>query len=233
MIIDARALSGDHFGQGNGSVLLSNVRCEPERDMTILECCKRDPEKESNSRYCDHGSAGVRCQDGQLVNNVSVSLFEATSIPTIKYHDVTVLITWQLWQNITRAIATPHSFEVTCFNAQHIIKIISLSNTTITTQVGGLLHGSYYTCCVSAIYEMYTAKGVCTQTETQVVLTTETISSNIGASNLNSMNIVLFIVFGTIVASLLVLSTLLCMVLIYQTRKRMGKRVPTIHTHTR
>ena len=154
---------------------------------------------------------------------------------TITHHDVTVLITWQLWQNATRTIAAPCSFEVMCFNAQHSIKVTSLSNTTITTQVGGLLQGSYYTCCVSAICEMYTAKGVCTQTETQVVLSTSTemTSSNIGASNLNSMNIVLFVVFGTIVASFLVLSTLLCMVLIYQTRKRTGKRVPTIHTHIR
>ena len=173
MIIGAQALRQSYFGQGNGSVLLSRVRCEPVRDMTILECCKRDPEKESNNRYCahNHGSAGVRCQNGQLVKNISATLIKATRTLTDTHHDVTVLITWQLWQNTTRATATPGSFEVTCFNAQHSIKVTSLSNTTITTQVRGLLQGSHYTCCVSAIYEMYTAKGVCTGTETQVVLT--------------------------------------------------------------
>ena len=52
MIIDACSLSGNHFGQRNRSVLLSNVRCEPERDTTILECCNRNPDMGSNSRYC-------------------------------------------------------------------------------------------------------------------------------------------------------------------------------------
>ena len=207
--------------------------------MTILECCKRDPEKRPNSRYCNHGSAGIRCQDGQLVKNISTTLIEAMSTLTLTHHDMTVLIIWQLWQNTTRATASPHSFEVTCFNAQHSIRIISLSNTTITAQVGGLLQGSYYTCCVSAVYELYTARGVCTQTETQSVFTTEITepfnNSNIGsrASNSRSMSVVLFALFGSIVAVLLVLSTLLCMALVYQVRRRAGKSVHTMHTHTR
>ena len=180
MSIDARALPGGHFGQGNESVLLSNVGCEPARDMTILECCGREVQKQS--RYCIHNrvdSAGVRCRDDQLVTNVRTTLIN-TLTNTLTHHNV--LVTWQLQQNSTRSRATalPRSFEVRCFNEIHSIEI-SLSNTTFTTQVGGLLQGSYYTCCVSVVYELYTAKGVCTQTEipepelvtTQISLSTQ------------------------------------------------------------
>ena len=178
MSIDARALPGGHFGQGNGSVLLSNVRCELARNMTILECCGREVQRKI--RYCNRvDSAGVRCRDDQLVMNVRATLIN-TLTNTLTHHNI--LVTWQLQQNSTRSRATavPHSFEVRCFNEIHSIEI-SLSNTTFTTQVGGLLQGSYYTCCVSVVYELYTAKGVCTQAEipepelvtTQISLSTQ------------------------------------------------------------
>ena len=178
MSIDARALPGEHFGQGNGSVLLSNVRCKPARDMTMLECCGREVQKQN--RYCNRGdSAGVRCRDDQLVMNVRATLIN-TLTNTLTHHNI--LVTWQLQQNstISRATAVPRSFEVRCFNEIHSIEI-SLSNTTFTTQVGGLLQGSYYICCVSVVYELYTVKGVCTQAEipepelatTQISLSTQ------------------------------------------------------------
>ena len=236
MSIDARALPGGHFGQGNGSVLLSNVRCEPARDMTILECCRRRAQRQRMYCYRDD-SVGVRCRDDQLVRNI---LLDTLTNTQTSYN--IIVVTWQLQQNSTRssyrATAMPRSFEVRCFNEIHGIKI-SLSNTTFTTQVGGLLQGSYYTCCVSAVCELYTAKGVCTQTETQSVFTTKITepfnNSSIGlrASNSRSMNVVLFAVFGSIIAFLLVLSTLLCMALVYQVRKRAGKSVHTMYTHTR
>ena len=236
MSIDARALPGGYFGQGNGSVLLSNVRCEPARDMTVLECCRRRTQRQRMYCYRDD-SVGVRCRDDQLVKNIRATIIN-TLTKTLTHQNI--LVTWQLQQNSTRSRATamPRSFEVRCFNEIHSIKI-SLSNTTFTAHIGGLLKGSYYICCVSAVYELYTATGVCTQTETQSVFTTEITepfnNSNIGsrASNSRSMNVVLFALFGSIIAFLLVLSTLLCMALVYQVRRRAGKSVHTMHTHTR
>ena len=131
--------------------------------MTILECCKRREPK--HSLNCD--SAGVRCrEDDQLIMNINATstLIDTPTTGSALIH-CNVLVIWQLQQNSSRTTALPRSFEVRCFNEMHSIKI-SVSSTTFTTHVGGLLRNSYYTCCVSAVYESYTAKGVCTQAET-------------------------------------------------------------------
>ena len=241
MIVGAQALPGGHFGQGNGSVVLSNVRCEPSRHMTILECCNRDSQKQR--RYCYHDdSAGVRCEDDQLIKNVSATLIDtlttSTSCTLTHYN---ILIIWQLQQNsIRNTTSGPRSFEVRCFNEVHSIKL-SCTNTTFTIQVGGLLPGSYYSCCVSAVYDLYTAKGVCTQTETPgpeffTPEITESLNIRSRASNSRSRNVLLYVVLtvlGSIAAFLIVLSTLLCMALIYQVHKRAGKNVHTMQAHTR
>ena len=161
--IGAQALHGGYFGQENRpvTVMFTNVGCEPDRDMTILECCKR--RQPTGPKHCL--SAGVWCRDDQLVKNVSATLINTLTTGSTLTHHI-VLVIWQLQRNSSRTTAAvPHSFEVRCFNEMHSIKI-SVSSTTFTTHVGGLLRSSYYTCCVSAVYETYTAKGACTRAET-------------------------------------------------------------------
>ena len=144
--------------------MLSNDGCKPDRDMAILECCRRrEPRNCSNSNHCD--SAGVRCRGDQLIKNVSATLIDTpTTGSTLTRH--IVLVIWQLQRNSSRTTALPRSFEVRCFNEMHSCIKISVSSTTFTIQVGGLLRSSCYTCCVLAVYELYTAKGVCTRAET-------------------------------------------------------------------
>ena len=231
--IGALALRGGYFGQGNGYTAVSDVSCDPARDMTLLECCSRVC-RSNNERikYCDRDrdSAGVRCIDVQRLKNISTTLISTTGTT----HFI-ILITWQLQQNSTAIAATyePRSFEVSCFNEWHSIKM-SLSNTTFTTQVGGLLPSSSYTCCVSAVYDSYMAKGVCTQLEIPGLellrVTTETACTNsnrttIEAANSKSMNALFFGVLGSIITFFLVLSALLCVALIYQVRKKSKESV--------
>ena len=162
-----------------------NIRCELDRDMTILECCK---EKVSESDRCvqrssRRGPVAVRCsRDNQIIRNVSISLITdetPTSGSTLNLtHYYSVLVIWQIYHHHDddrlRTTAVLRSFDVRCFNDVHSIKI-SLSNTTFMTQIGGLLRSSYhYTCCVSAVYDSYTAQGVCTRAETHQLLTTVT-----------------------------------------------------------
>ena len=117
--VGAQALYGGYFGQGNRSVtviLQSNIGCEPDRDMTILECCKR--RQPTGPRHCL--SAGVWCRDDQLIKNVSAILINTpTTGSTLTHHNI--LIIWQLQQNSSRTTAAvPYSFEVSCFNEIHI-----------------------------------------------------------------------------------------------------------------
>ena len=142
--------------------------------MTILEC-RRGRVSESG-RCVQRGSAAVRCSgDDHFIRNVSISLITDETPATdsilnlIQYYNV--LVTWQIHHDLhdinhrLRTTAVLRSFEVRCFNDVHSIKI-SLSNTTFMTQIGGLLRSSYhYTCCISAVYDSYTAQGVCTRAE--------------------------------------------------------------------
>ena len=159
---------------------LHNIRCKPDRDMTILECCK---EEVSESDHCvqrssRRGPVAVRCSgDNQIIRNVSISLITdetPTSGSTLNLtHYYSVLVIWQTHHHhhddrLRTTAAMLRSFEVRCFNNMHSIKILlSPSNTTFMSQIGGLLRSSYhYTCCVSAIYDSYTAQGVCNRAET-------------------------------------------------------------------
>jgi hypothetical protein len=151
-------------------VTLHNVRCESDIDMTILECCIGRVSRPG--RCIQRGPVGVRCSgDDQFITNISATLMideaptTGSTLDSTHYHNI--LVVWQIQQNRLRTTAVQlRSFEVRCFNEMHSIKV-SLSNTTFSTQIGGLLRSSYnYTCCVSAVYESYTAQGVCTQAET-------------------------------------------------------------------
>ena len=75
IILGAEALRDGYFGPGNGSVTvaLHNVRCKPDVDMTILECCKG---RIARPGCCiEHRPAAVRCsRDDQFIRNVSVTL---------------------------------------------------------------------------------------------------------------------------------------------------------------
>ena len=228
MSTGALALRGGYFGQGNGYTAVSDVRCDPAWDMTLLECCSRECRSNSlrERKFCDRDrdSVGVRCMDAQRLNNIGTIIMSTTG----SSHHI-ILITWRLDQNNTgRAIDEPRSFEVRCFNEWHSIKV-SLSNTTFTTQVGGLLPSSSYTCCVSAVYDSYVAKGVCTQTELPC-LELPYVTAEIEAANSKLMNVLVFGALGSIIIFFLVLSALLCVALIYQVRKRSKESVPVMPT---
>ena len=132
--------------------MMSNVNCAPETDDRLLECRHNTY---SNAYYC-HRRAGVRCTPSQRIMSVRAARVDtAVATPTSS-----VEITWQ--QNTT--VAEANIFEVKCYNDRHSIEITVSSDTT-TTELGGLLHSSNYTCCVSAVYDLYTARSVCTVIE--------------------------------------------------------------------
>ena len=147
---DATSLSGDIFGQGSGRFVLGNVQCNLTRNWELLECCS-DYTNCFNTGFCQK-DALVRCSDRQRVGNVTAHILNASSTGTI----YAVLVTWE--QNLT--VDQPISFEVVCRNEKHSIKI-TVSNETSNIQLGGLLP-SPRNCCVSAVYQLYEAKEICT-----------------------------------------------------------------------
>ena len=133
--------------------MMSRVNCAPETDDTLLECRHNT----YSNAYC-HRRAGVRCNVSQRIMSVRAARLD-TAVATATS---SVEITWQ--QNTT--VAEANIFEVKCYNdvVRHSIEITVSSDTT-TTDLGGLLHSSRYTCCVSAVYDFYTARSVCTEVE--------------------------------------------------------------------
>ena len=101
-------------------------------------------------------------------------------------------ITWQ--QNTT--VAEANIFEVKCYNDRHSIEI-TVSRDTTTTELGGLLHSSTYSCCVSAVYDLYTARSVCTEVETP--------TTSVSAPSASNFSSVVGGVLGFIIILLLVL----------------------------
>ena len=143
---------GMEFGQGDGPRWLDNVQCNPTRNMELLECDARGTSFDS----CHDHDAGVKCRDEQRVENVDACIVNILVPSTSKAY--TVLVTWE--QKLT--VEEPTSLKVECSNEQHRI-MITVSNKTLNTQLGGLLSSSY-NCCVSAVYPLYEAKEICTST---------------------------------------------------------------------
>ena len=108
-----------------------------------------------NINNCSH--ARVRCIERQRVKNVTATLRVNTTVTTTN----TVKITWD--QNTT--VAEPTMFVVICGNDRQIT-VMTVSNDTTATDLGGFLSSSNYSCCVSAVYNLYTARSVCMVVET-------------------------------------------------------------------
>ena len=152
----AEGLKSAFFGRGIGRIVLDNVRCD-SREEALLECRHRGFFVED----CDHSEdAGVRCHSDQRLQNVNTKLLNMST--TNAAH--TVLISWNL-QNSSLDPDKPLSYYVKCFNEWHSV-ILSVGNESYATQLEGLLPAAQYNCCVLAVYESYTAKGVCNEIET-------------------------------------------------------------------
>ena len=146
--IAGRGIYGAYFGQGTGPVVFGSVRCNGT-ESELLECNRNMP---ANCGH--HKDVSVRCilTEDQRVKNMTVSANVVdTKTPS------TVLISWVLY-NIT--MDEPTSFDIECSNERHSI-IISVSGQDSTTHLMGLFPLTFYNCCVSAVYELYRAEGVC------------------------------------------------------------------------
>ncbi len=161
---------------------------------------------------CDHTKdTGVQCRDDQG----EVKTISATIVNPV--HTVTVVISQSLG-NSTQA-GVPTMFEIECFSEKHSIAI-SVSNQTLTVNLGGLLSSTSYTCCVSVVNESYTARRICTETVTTNTTITEERPSN-------SSNVVEG-VLGFIITVLLVLLVLLVVLLTYLLRPHWKESVSRI-----
>ena len=134
-------------------------------ETTLLDCHR---DNELFIHNCNHGEdAGVRCRgNSSLLSNsiVNVSINNIASIISTHGIDLyTVIITWK-WQNNSMIQNQPNSFQIECTSDHHHIRM-SINGTTSNVQLVGLLDlpSTSYNCCVSAIYESYTARAVCTE----------------------------------------------------------------------
>jgi hypothetical protein len=112
-------------------------------------------------------------------------------------------------------------FEIECNSEAHSIAI-SVGNQTSTVSLGGLLPSTSYNCCVSAVYELYTARRMCTHT--RIETTTETEEKTSDSTNVNVIGGVL----GFLITVLLVLLALSVIVLIFQLRPQWKGRLRRI-----
>ena len=220
LLVEAYNITGAYYGQGVGHIWLDNVRCNPSRDMSLLEC----PHRPTPVNACDHTrDASVRCRDDQG----EVKTISATIINLVN----TIMISWELG-NSTQA-GVPIMFKIECFSEKHSI-VISVSNQTSTVSLGGLLPSISYNCCVSVVYELYTARRICTEIETtSTKIITVTVSEStttmeeIASESSNSTNVIGG-VLGFIMAVLLVLLILSGILLIYQLSPSWKERLSRI-----
>ena len=115
------------------------------------------------SPNCGHNKdVSVRCilREDQRVKNMTVSANVIDTNTPSTVH--TTLISWVL-HNTT--MDEPTSFDMECSNERHSIKML-VSNQDFTTHLVDLLPLTSYNCCVSAVYELYRADGICHNTET-------------------------------------------------------------------
>lgn len=177
--------------------------------MALLECRHRLPPIEMCLNHMR--DAGVQCRDdhGEVKNVRATNIINPTHM---------IMVSWELG-NSTRA-GVPTVFEIECFSTRHEKHSIAISvdNRSSTINLGGLLPSTSYNCCVSAVYELYTARRICTEIES-----TSTIATTITEER-HSMNVVGG-VLGFIIAVLLVLLILTGILLILQLRPQWKKRL--------
>ena len=208
---------------------MDNVDCNGT-EPTLLEC----DQNELFMHNCRHREdAGVRCTGdvdssflSEIIMNISVNT--TSIISTQGINSYTVLITWKL-QNISRY--QPNSYQTECFNDQHCIEM--LVNNEFSVQLMGLLPSNSYNCCVSAVYESYTAlaKGVCIETaiippdETSMIQLDSCNTPSTASSSADTIGGVL----GFIIAVLLILLAISGAALVYLLQPRfLGNVAPKV-----
>ena len=170
---------------------MDNVDCNGG-ESTLLDCDHHGLFEHN----CNHGEdVSVRCilKENQRVKNISLSVEIVNNYSPSTVH--TALISWVLYNT---TVDEPTLFNVECSNEKHSI-IISVSGQDFTTRLMGLLPLTSYNCCVSAVYELYRADGICCDIETPELFISATTSMS--ASDIKIVGGVL----GFIVVILLVL----------------------------
>ena len=151
---------------------------------------------------CDHSEdVSVRCilREDQRVKNITLSV-EIISVPSTVH---TALISWVLYNT---TVDEPTSFDVKCSNEHHSITM-SVSGQSLTTQLTGLLPVTSYNCCVSAVYELYRADGICDKIETPELFSSATVNqiSSTASGHDSETNIVGGVLGFTVVILLVLL----------------------------
>ena len=119
-------------------------------------------------------------EDQRVKNvNISVDIIEINALSPVH----TALISWVLYNT---TLDEPTSFDVKCSNEKHSI-MMSVSG--FTTQLMGLFPLISYNCCVSAVYELYRADGICDEIVTPVLFISTTTKDLIRASD-SGINVV-------------------------------------------
>ena len=198
---------------------MSRVLCDPSEHNRLIDC-----EASRNTENCDHrDDAGVRCFQSR-VTDINVTTVNG---PSSEY--VTALITWET-QNTTVHIDRITSYVLVCHSESHRIEI-SLSNQTMLTRLGGILHSSSYKCCISEVYDRYYfTRSVCTvlnttsSGENMVSITTTGTDSTPAVQAFNSSNTIEWALGGIIIV-LLIFLVLLVIAIVCLLRPGLRKKV--------
>jgi hypothetical protein len=216
IFVAGRTIHAAYFGQGVGHIVLDRVRCTGD-ELRLLNCRRNGLFEFTDN--CDHDEdISVRCilRYDQRMKNMTVNVDIINIYTPSTVH--TGLISWVLYNTTTDE---PNSFDVECFNERHSITM-SVSGQVFTTNLTGLLPLTSYNCCVTAVYELYRADGVCdNETETPELFISDT--TMLRASEIK--NVIVGGVLGFIVLILLVLliisgAALVLLLLPRCTRKR-------------
>ena len=133
--------------------MFGNVRCN-RMESELLKC------GHNMSSNCGHSKdVSVRCilREDQRVKNMTVSVDVTNTNTPSTVH--TTLISWMLYDT---TMNKPTLFDMECSNINERYSIImSVSGQDFAIQLMGLLPLTSYNCCVSTVYELYRAEGVC------------------------------------------------------------------------
>jgi hypothetical protein len=173
---------------------LDDVVCSGT-ESTLLNC----DHNELFDHNCDHSEdVSVRCilKEDQRVKNITLSVEIINYYSPSAVH--TALISWVLYNTTTDE---PTSFDVECSNERHSITM-SVSGQNFTTRLTGLLPLTSYNCCVSVVYELYRADGIC---DDEIETTELFIGAMLRASDHDSDVKIVGGVLGLIIVILLIL----------------------------
>ena len=224
------ALRGTQFRPGQGEILLDDVNCNG-REPALLECRHRGLFEHN----CIHlEDAGVRCSrdlDSEGMMNMNVNITNCNIISIQGINLCTVLVTWK-WQNKSVIQYQLNSFQIECFSDRHCIEM-SVNSTTFSIELLGLLPSTSYNCCVSAVYGLYTARDVCTETTTiiDIPLASEIPTVTMAHETLRTSSLAADTIIGGglgfIIIILLILLAVSVAALVYLLRPRLFRGILT------